>query len=155
MKNKKGYLAGVFALLMLISCGSDSDEVQYPVFTGSPLLGEWKKSKEIIFSGKNNSIIATYDNNDPCEKNATTKFAADGKVHFKQFYKNSNGNCIQHPIETKSYSYDPSAKKLYINDVLYGEIIMLTGTLQEIKVNLDYDENGDGVKDYAIEYGYK
>lgn len=155
MKNKNTYFAGICTLLMLTSCGSDSDEEQYPIFTGSPLLGEWKKSKEIILSGKNNSIIAIKDNNDPCEKNATTNFAADGKVHFKQFYKNSNGNCIQHPIETKSYNYDPSAKKLYINGMLYGEIIMLTGTQQEIKVNLDYDENGDGIKDYAVEYRYK
>ena len=136
--------------LTLFSCRGDENNTS----SNNGIVGVWKKSKEIVFSGKDNSIIATYPNNDPCESKSNTEFTNDGKVIFRQFYENSAGTCLQHPAETKTYTYDSSTKKLTINGTIYGEITKITNSELETKVSLG-DENGDGIKDYAIEYGYK
>ena len=145
---KKIYFIAV--CLTLFSCRGDENNTS----SNNGILGVWKKSKEIIFSGKDNSVITTYPNNDPCESKSNTEFTNDGKVIFRTFYENSNGNCVQHPAETKTYSYDSNTKKLTINGALYGEVIKLTNSEFETKVSLG-DENGDGIKDYAVEYGFK
>lgn len=135
---------------IILSCRNEDNNSS----TNDGIIGTWKKNKEIIYSGKDNSIIATYPNDDPCEKNSTTEFANDGKVYFRQYYKNTSNNCVQHPTETKTYSFDTNTKKLNIEGKLYGEIIKSTNSELETKVSLG-DENNDGVKDYAVEYGYK
>ena len=145
---KKFYLVAL--CISVFSCRSEENNST----SNNGIIGVWKKSKEIIYSGKNNSIIATYPNNDPCESKSNTEFTNDGKAIFKQFYENSSGTCLQHPTETKTYTFDSNTKKLTINGVLYGEIIKLTNSELETKVSLG-DENNDGVNDYAVEYGYK
>lgn len=145
---KKIYLIAI--CVSFFSCRSDENNMSSTI----GIVGVWKKSKEIIFSGKDNSVIATYPNNDPCESKSNTEFTTDGKVIFRQFYENSSGACLQHPAETKTYSYDSNTKKLTINGALYGEVIKLTNSEFETKVSLG-DENGDGIKDYAVEYGFK
>ena len=143
------------AILAIFSnCRSESDSESKSVGDPNNLVGTWKKSTEIIYSGSNNSVIATYPNDDNCEKNSSTEYTNDNKVLFRSLYLNSAGNCVQYPTQTQNYTYDNTTKKLFQNNVLYGEILKLTNNKLDVRVQLG-DENNDGVNDYAVEYGYK
>ncbi|UMQ40607.1 hypothetical protein MKS83_14510 [Chryseobacterium sp. Y16C] len=153
-KTMKKLIIICISFILANSC-SRSDSTESSDTNESNLIGVWKKSKEVIYSGQNNQVLATYYPADDCEKKSTSEFTGDGKLITKEFYLNSNNSCVSSPTQTKSYYYDSSTKKININNAFYGDILKLTTGEYECRVNYHYDHNGDGVDDNYVEYYYK
>ena len=126
-------------LFLTFSCRNDSENESKK----DDLIGVWQQSKSVIYSGKDNSVLGTYPNDDPCEKNATSEFKSDGKLIISEFYTNSSNVCVARPIVIKNYTYDTSTKQLKVNNTLEGEI---TEKIPDIK----YDSASDKKEDIFI-----
>ena len=138
-------------IFLTFSCRNDSENESKT----EDLIGVWQQSKSVIYSGKDNSVLGTYPNDDPCEKNATSEFKSDGKLIISEFYTNNSNVCVARPIVIKNYTYDTSTKQLKVNNTLEGEITKLTNSNLELTANYHYDDNGDGIPDIYIDYYFK
>lgn len=141
-------------IAVLLSCSSDNnsnDDTNNPGPGNSvSIVGTWKKNKEIIISGKDNSVISNTPSDD-CEKKTTFIFLQNNTVS-EEVYENSNGSCIHYVSSTGNYSYDSSNKKVSItlaNTTDVFEVPVLSST--ELQMNFGtLDANNDGFPDKLI-----
>ncbi|MFC6268766.1 hypothetical protein [Frigoriflavimonas asaccharolytica] len=140
-------------LLLISSCRNANDNEN--LTKSENLIGVWQQTKSVIYSGKDNSVLGTYPNDDPCEKNATSEFKSDGKLIISEFYTNSSNVCVARPIVIKNYTFDSTTKKLTVNNKLEGDITKLTNSTLELTADYHYDDNGDGTPDIYIDYYQK
>lgn len=148
MKNRLLLISVLF--LVLISCRKDDN-----VDIQNEIVGTWKMTKDIIISGKDNSIIST----DPvldsdCESKNRYTFDSSNRYSYSD-HKKTSSICKLFKTANGDYSYDNSTKKLTIK--FDGSNESVTSNLHSLKTNEmqliqeDYnDYNNDGINDKFI-----
>ncbi|MFB9121088.1 lipocalin family protein [Bergeyella porcorum] len=132
------------AALSLTACKRDDDNTT----TEPSIVGTWKYSKYVVYSGKDKKTIISEEPATACEAKGTMVFTSDKKTSYT-FYTDSNNTCVEDGTETGIYSYDATTKKLSItssNDDATTDVLKLTDKELEVVVE-NYDYNNDGVDD--------
>lgn len=138
--------------ILLSSCGNHSDESLEEKNTTNQLIGVWHRYKTVVFSGKDNTILQSYEHS-KCEKESIHEFKNNNKYYLTTFVMNfSTNQCKQSgTIEQLPYIYNPTTKLLDIDGEKYY-LNKLTNQDMELQEYDYYDQNGDGQKDKKIDY---
>ncbi|MDF2553751.1 MAG: hypothetical protein K0R77_3026 [Chryseobacterium sp.] len=135
---------GVFALMSCSNDDATEDQIS--------IVGIWKESKTVIYSGTNNAVLST-ELPDDCDKKNTYEFTSNGILNSKIFYTKSDGTCGEDGNFSESYNYDPATKKILI-DGTTTDVLQLNQNELQIVAD-ENDENGDGVNDKMVMYFYR
>ncbi|WOC52822.1 hypothetical protein BPO_2175 [Bergeyella porcorum] len=132
------------AALSLTACKRDDDNT-----TAEPsIIGTWKESKYIIYSGKDEKIL-NIEIADVCLAKSELILTSDNNV-TRYFFYNENNECKKEAPEFGSYIYDTDKQILIFNtrireneNTYMNNIKKLTDKeLELVEDNYDYDNDG-------------
>ena len=107
---KKLLFATLTAFLMVLSCTDNKQKSDASVITGS-----WKKTKFLIISGKDKSVLS--DKTEPSDKCRATIFEfKPDKTFILTGYFKENSNCVSDTFMKSTYTYDGKTKTLSLTD---------------------------------------
>ena len=131
------------SMIALMSCSNNDDADNQ-----TSIVGVWKESKTVIYSGSNNAVLNT-ELPDDCDKKNTYEFTSNGMLNTKTFYTQSTtGLCIEVANSSDAYTYNPETKKIVV-DGETTDVLSLTNNALQIVVDIN-DENNDGVDDKVV-----
>lgn len=144
----KKFIAFALAAMSLMACRNDDSSKE------TSIIGTWKLSAHVVYDGKTNNILSTEATNACISKN-TYQFTNDGKVTghiFEEIYPTDI--CKDEGIYNGTYKYDASKKTINIErsgmSTQTLSVFRITNTVLEIKTQMDYDLNKDGIVDIPV-----
>ncbi|PWN60772.1 lipocalin family protein [Chryseobacterium viscerum] len=151
----KKILAGVLGLVLLSSCGNDSDTL--PIenngnSTTSNIVGTWKIQTQYTVSGTDKTTVIKEYAPDDCKKKSTYEFRNDGKYYMTD-YNSVNSGC-QKAEATISYSYSSANMEVTIGNNT-AKVLELSSNTFIFLVTDNEDHNNDGINDYTKYVLYK
>ncbi len=131
--------------LALLSCKKDDEETAI-----NNLVGTWKPTKSVVYSGANNSVLLSQNTNS-CESKSRIELTLDNRVNTHT-YSLEGTQCIDDGASSGTYSYDDNTKKLTVT--MDGEtsthiVRSLTSSEMQLEMYLD-DFNNDGKDDTFV-----
>ncbi len=147
---KKLLFALAAALLLIFSaCRNDDDSPSNPPL--SPLVGTWKLTKAVAFSGTGNTVLQEIPT-PACEGQSTFQFRQDNKFTFKT-YSSATGTCTLDSTDDGTYAYNTNTKIMTFN---YNDgtsettqVKSLSNTEMQILIDTE-DVNDDGTLDQIV-----
>ena len=131
--------------LALLSCKKDDEETAI-----NNLVGTWKPTKSVVYSGANNSVLLSQNTNS-CESKSRIELTLDNRVNTHT-YSLEGTQCIDDGASSGTYTYDPNTKKITV--VLDGETTTTTVrnlTSTEMQLEMYYEDlDSDGKKETFV-----
>lgn len=151
----KKLLLGVVALGFLATACKKDDDNNSP---SAMLVGTWKVSKFVVYSGKDNSILAS-ETVSGCNAQSTMEFKSDKTFLQKSYEAGTNGSCMLDDTDTGTYSYNEGTKELsttYSGSTTADVMKVENLTHNQLSVSSGgFDLDNDGFDDKSISYLYK
>ncbi|MBS1548420.1 MAG: lipocalin family protein [Bacteroidetes bacterium] len=148
----------LFALLTigLVATSCSKDNTEETVQEKAQILGTWKYSKFVTYSGKDGSVLSS-ETVSGCQLQDNIEFKADNTFTEKYYNSNVGGPCTLGGTDNGSYTYNETTKEISTTLGSATHVVKvqkLTSTTLET-YNTSSDENGDGFLDKEIVYLYK
>ncbi len=150
---KKLFLGAIVLGLFSTSCKSDNNGSS----DAALLIGTWKYSKYVTYSGKDGSILHS-ELVTGCETQDNIEFRSDKTFTDRYYNSGTNGSCALGGADNGTYTFNEGTKEIVVKytngNTDYSKIQTISSSYMEVSQTIN-DENSDGYPERSVAYLYK